>query len=105
MINIDQASVLPTVPQATLQNDEKDVCEKSINESEILKSIKNLSNGKIPGSDGLPTNFYKFVLVNINPKYPICYVSWRTINRTKERYYHSLTPPPPQKNRLLLKNW
>ncbi len=29
-----------------LCNDEREVCEKTINESEILKSIKNLSNGK-----------------------------------------------------------
>ncbi len=48
-----------------LSNDEREVCEKTINESEILKSIKNLSDGKTPGSDGIPTNFYKFFWIDI----------------------------------------
>ncbi len=34
----------------------KEACNKPINESEILKSITNLSNGKTPGSDGLPSD-------------------------------------------------
>ncbi len=48
-----------------LSNDEREFCEKTINESEILKSIKNLSNGKTRGSDGLSTNFYKCFWIDI----------------------------------------
>ncbi len=33
---------------------------------QILKSIKNLKNGKTPGSDGLPTGFYKYFWSDIN---------------------------------------
>ncbi len=43
-----------------LTNDEKETCDKPITESEILKSIKHLSSGKTPGSDGLPADFYRF---------------------------------------------
>ncbi len=32
--------------------------QKEFCETEILKSIKNLNNGKTPGSYGLPTDFY-----------------------------------------------
>ncbi len=38
---------------------------KTINESEILKSIRNLSNRKTPGSDGLPAKFYKYFWIDI----------------------------------------
>ncbi len=37
--------------------DEKTFCDKSICEADILKSIKNLSSGKTPGSNGLPADF------------------------------------------------
>jgi hypothetical protein len=35
-------------------------CENDLNETEILRSLKELKNGKTPGTDGLPVEFYKF---------------------------------------------
>ncbi len=43
-----------------LTDDTKEFCEKLINKSEILKSITNLSCGKMPDSGGLLQTFYKF---------------------------------------------
>ncbi len=48
-----------------LFNEEREPCNKHISQSEILKSIKELSNVRIPGSDGLTTDWYKFFWINI----------------------------------------
>ena len=46
------------VPQIT--DDERDKCEEVLNEKELLKAIKDMKNGKSPGTDGLTSEFYKF---------------------------------------------
>ena len=38
----------------------KSQCEGLMTESEVLKSIKTLKNGKTPGTDGLTAEFYIF---------------------------------------------
>ncbi len=48
-----------------LFDEQKEYCDQPISESEILKSIKTLTNGKTPGSDGLPTNFYNIFWIDI----------------------------------------
>ncbi len=48
-----------------LTSEQKEACDKPINESEILKSIKKITIGKTPGSDGLPSDFYKFFWCDI----------------------------------------
>ncbi len=48
-----------------LFNEERESCDKPISRSEILISIKELSNGRTPGSDGLPTDWYKFFWIDI----------------------------------------
>ncbi len=48
-----------------LTSEQKEACDKPINESEILKSINKISNGKTSGSDGLPSHFYKFFWCDI----------------------------------------
>ncbi len=48
-----------------LSNEDRESCDKPISQCKILKSIKELPNGRIPGSDGLPTNWYKFFWINI----------------------------------------
>ncbi len=51
------------LPALTLE--QKEYCDQEIIESEILKSLKILKNGKNPGTDGLPPDFYKFFWINI----------------------------------------
>ncbi len=41
-----------------LDEKQKEICDRKINETEILKSLIYLHNGKTPGTDGLPTDFY-----------------------------------------------
>ena len=40
-------------------------CEGPLTETEIMDTIKSMSNNKSPGSDGLPVEFYKVFWVNI----------------------------------------
>ncbi len=42
-----------------LYDEQKEVCDRAITEEDILKSIKNLSNGRTPRSDGLLADWYK----------------------------------------------
>ena len=48
-----------------LTTEQKKECDRPILEGKILNSIKKMSNGKTPGSDGLPVEFYKFFWINI----------------------------------------
>ncbi len=48
-----------------LTNQEKDTCDQDITENEILTSLNQLCNGKTPGTDGLPPDFYKFFWIDI----------------------------------------
>ncbi len=48
-----------------LNMEQKEFCDKHINEAEILISIKKLCSSKTPGSDGLPAHFYKFFWCDI----------------------------------------
>ncbi len=43
----------------SLSQEEKETCDQAITEKDILKSLKDLNNGKTPGTDDLPANFYK----------------------------------------------
>ena len=44
----------------TLNDVEKESCEGLLNEEECANALKDLSNNKTPGTDGLPAEFYRF---------------------------------------------
>ncbi len=48
-----------------LTNQEKDTCDQDITQNEILTSLKQLQNDKTPGTDGLPSDFYKYFWIDI----------------------------------------
>ncbi len=41
-----------------ISDEHKEYCDHPISVSVILKSIKHLTNGKPPGSDGLPPKYF-----------------------------------------------
>ena len=43
-----------------LSDTNKSICEGFVSESEAKHVLKNMKNGRTPGSDGFPTEFYKF---------------------------------------------
>ena len=55
-----------TIPKLT--DGEKNQCEGQITEQELLDTLKSCQNGKSPGSDGFPAEFYKFFWSDIKSK-------------------------------------
>jgi hypothetical protein len=50
----------------TLSEEHKELCEAEISVDEVGRALKDLNNGKTPGTDGLPPDFYKFFWKSIN---------------------------------------
>ncbi len=48
-----------------LNEERKQACDTTITEQEMLNSIKQLTNGKTPGTDGLSADFYKLFWIDI----------------------------------------
>ncbi len=88
-----------------LPNEERDSCDKPISQSEILKSIKEISNGRTPGSDGLPTDWYKYFWIDIKNSLTdskIYALSNGYLSLEQKRGINTLLPKK-KKNRLYLK--
>ena len=56
----------PSDHDTTLQEDEKETCKGLITEKECLEALKTMKEGKTPGSDGLPAEFYKIFWTDIS---------------------------------------
>ncbi len=90
-----------------LTNAEKDSCKQPITEKEILNALKHLHNGKTPGIDDLPPDFYKFFWLDIKSlliesiEYAIL---TRELSVEQKRGIITLLRPQ-NKTCHLLKNW
>ncbi len=82
-------------------------CDKSVTEKELLGSLKELKNGRTPGSDGFPADFYKFFWIDVKD------LVTDSINHALSNGQLSIEQrrgiitliPKKMKNRLFLKNW
>lgn len=52
-----------------LSSEDRLFCDRKVNKAEVLTSLKKLSNGKAPGVDGLPVEFYKFFWPKLGDAY------------------------------------
>ncbi len=88
-----------------LTSEQKEACDKPLNESEILKSIKYLSIGKSAGSDGLPSDFYNFFSCDIKYllTHSIIYAMQKGVLSIQLKHGIITLIPKKGKNRLLLK--
>ncbi len=89
-----------------LSEEQKDSCEGIIKENEVKAVIKNIKNGKSPGSDGFPIEFYKVFWLDIG-EYLL-----RSLNFAFHKGQLSITQKqgiitclPKSENRELMKNW
>jgi len=89
-----------------LSKEQRERCEGMIKESEVKQVIKGMKNGKTPGSDGFPIEFYKVFWLDIG-EYLL-----RSLNKAYDRGEVSLTQKqgiitciPKSDERELLKNW
>ena len=90
-----------------LRDNEKFDLDNEFTENEVKLAIQHMKNGKTPGSDGLPVEFYKFFWGDIRPY---------LINSFKESFVKGELSinqrrgiisciPKGNKDRTLLKNW
>lgn len=90
-----------------LSSEDKEKLENLISELEILKAIKDLPNGKSPGIDGFPIDFYKFFWLDIKELIVGLIRENQIENRLsidQKRAVLSLLPKG-NKNHKFLKNW
>ena len=90
-----------------LSSELKQDCEKEITEKELLNSLKELKNGKTPGTDGFPPEFYKFFWIDIKDILldSIHYAFTDGQLSIEQRRGVITLIPKKLKNRLFLKNW
>jgi hypothetical protein len=90
-----------------LSVDNKMFCDKPISQQEILESLKHLSNGKSPGSDGLPADWYKFFWNDIKNLLTnsILYAFEQCELSVEQKRGIITLIPKKNNNRLFLKNW
>ena len=86
---------------------QKDFCERQVTEAEILSNLKNLNNGKTPGTDGLPTDFYKFFYIDIKKILfdSITYAMNNGELSIEQKRSIITLLPKKNKNKLYIKNW
>ena len=104
-INCERFTKLENIPKIT--DHDRNYCETSILESEILASIKALKNGKSPGSDGFTAEFYKFFWNDIKQalmKSILYSIQHGELSTEQKRGIITLIPKK-DKNRIFLKNW
>jgi exonuclease III len=103
--NTSQFTESSSIPK--ISEESKQTCDTDLSESELLESLKGLKNGKSPGSDGLPSEFYKFFWIDIKVylleslKYSLL---TGELSIEQKRGIITLIPKK-DKNRFYLKNW
>ena len=90
-----------------LNDFDKILCDADITEKEILSSLKLLNNGRSPGSDGIPADFYKFFWNDIKLLVveSLLYAIENGKMSIEQRRGILTLLPKHNKVRLLLKNW
>ena len=90
-----------------ISEEDKSACERELSESEILKSVKAMKQGKSPGTCGLTSEWYKFFWIDIKDilTASINYnLSQGKLSLEQRRGILTLIPKK-DKDRLYLKNW
>ena len=90
-----------------ISEDLKSQTESPISESELLLALKDLPNGKSPGIDGLPSEFYKAFWNDLKDHYLKALQQAYDIKNMSitQRQGSIVLIPKKDKNPLLLKNW
>ncbi len=93
--------------QTRLSQKQKELCDRPVSQYKILRSIKELSNGRTPGTDGLPADWYKYFWIDVKSTLTdsiIYALKSRTLSIEQKRGIITLLPKK-NKNRLELKHW
>ena len=91
----------------TLDEQLRESCEGEITEKECDEIIKTFADGKTPGNDGLPAEFYKTFWALLKPVLVECYNTSYCINQLSLSQTQAVITLIEKKDsdRTLLKNW
>ncbi len=90
-----------------LNIEEQSACEGLLTQDEILNILKTCKNNKSPGTDGFPSEFYKFFWEDIK-EYLIDALNFNYVNKQlsiTQRAGLITLIPKKDKDTLLIKNW
>ena len=89
-----------------LSEEEKETCEGLVNEEECINALKDFSNNKTPGTDGLPAEFYRFfwpyICLDLQASYNYAF-QHGTLSISQKRGIISLIPKK-NKDKTILEN-
>ena len=97
----------PEVNETKLSYNQKESCEGLLSEKECFESLKTMEPGKSPGTDGIPTEFYKVFWDDLSPFLLAALNSSFTQGHLSISQRRGLITLIPKKNKPLqhLKNW
>jgi hypothetical protein len=90
-----------------ISNVKSDLCEKNITLQEVGRALKDLKNGKSPGTDGFTADFYKFFWMKLQTlvlNSLLCVHNMGELSTEQKRGIINLIPKKDKDIRLL-KNW
>ena len=91
---------------ASLNPNEVQLCEGEIFERECLENLKAMPNGKSPGTDRFPVEFYKVFWIDLKDILLSCYVAaFRTGKMSISQRRGIITLIPKNSVPFLFKNW
>ena len=95
----------PSIPKLT--DEEQEMCDSPLGVDECSMALKELPNGKSPGSDGLPAEFYKMFWSDISSVVTDSYLySFQAGEMSIDQRRGIITLiPKPDKDKRLLSNW
>lgn len=90
-----------------LSDEKRDMCEGNFSFDECSLALKNMTNGKSPGSDGFTVEFYKFFWKDIGPfLFRSLYYGYELGQLSVFQYQSVITCIPKEnKDRRFIGNW
>ena len=90
-----------------LTDEQKNNCEGNLSYEECSKALKNMINGKSPGSDGFTVDFYKYFWRDIGPfLFRSLYYGYESGNLSDFQYQGVITCIPKEnKDKRFISNW
>ena len=91
----------------TLSDDKRDMMNNEMSETELLNALKSTQNNKSPGSDGLPSEFYKIFWQDIKDPFlkSVKYAHQTGMLSVTQREGIITLMPKKDKDTSLIKNW
>ena len=100
--NKDITAYLNQISIPAFTGEQSQTCEGPISENELLKALKNMSNNKSPGNDGLTKEFYETFWEDF--KKPLCVSIAKAFHRGELNHYQKQAVIKLTEKKIEIKN-